>query len=318
MELYKNVYQISSLYGGRNLFQYLFDGTRVVLVDSGVAETPGKTIFPYMENLGLNPSRLAMVITTHPDLDHQGGNAAIREMAPDALVACGEADRQMVQDPASLYSERYNYLKVDHGLGFDDDPPRDAGKACRVDVGLRGGERVIVADGLDLEVLHVPGHSQGHLALFDRDRKTAFVSDAVHGRGCPNPDGTMALPVTYFYIDLYLSTLTHLDGLGLEALHTGHWPSMYGDEIRDFFSDSRKTVEILDRRIIRALRQARSGLTLNQLIDEVREEFPDWPQSTRALAMFPVKGHLERLETQGRIRLTTGNPPRRWECTDLP
>lgn len=312
MELYKGVHQISSLYGGRYLFQYLFVGDRVILVDSGIAETPEKVIFPHMERLGISPQRLAMLITTHPDTDHQGGNSAVRMMAPDALTACGEMDRQMVQDPQRLYRDRYNHLQNDHGIGFGSEPSPDAGDRCRVDVGFRGGEHVIVADGRELEVLHVPGHSSGHLALFDRVRGAAFVSDAVHGHGCPNKDGSMALPVTYFHVDLYLSTLAQLEGLEIEELHTGHWPSMYGDEIRDFFSDSRRTVEILDRRILRALAKAQAGLTLNQLIDEAREEFPDWPASTREAAVFPVNGHLERLENCGQIRAIPGGPPKRW------
>jgi hypothetical protein len=70
----------------------------------------------------------------------------------------------------------------------------------------------------------------------------------------------------------------------------GHWPSMHGDEIRDFFSDSRKTVEILDRKILRALSQSRVGLTLSELMDAAMEEFLDWPASTRVLSALPVKG----------------------------
>ena len=313
MELYKGVHQISSLYGERHLFQYLFVGDRAVLVDSGVAATPEKTILPYMEQIGVNPARLAMLITTHPDMDHQGGNSAMRAMAPGALTACGEADRQLVQDPKYLYQHRYNYLQKEHGLGFTDAPPPDAGERCRVDIGFSGGERIVITDRRELEVLHVPGHSSGHLALFDRDRKAAFVSDAVHGRGCPKVDGSMDLPVTYFYVDLYLSTLSQLEALGIKELHTGHWLSMYGDEIGDFISDSRRTVDILDHKILRALVKARTGLTLNQLIDEAREEFPDWPVSTRLATIFPVNGHLERMESRGQIRAIPDTLPKRWE-----
>jgi glyoxylase-like metal-dependent hydrolase (beta-lactamase superfamily II) len=315
MELYKGVHQISSLYGERHLFQYLFVGDRMVLVDSGIAATPEKTIFPYMEQIGVNPARLAMLITTHPDMDHQGGNSATRRMAPGALTACGEADRQLVEDPKYLYQHRYNYLQKEHGLGFAGEPHPDAGDRCRVDVGLSGGERIVVTDHRELEVLHVPGHSSGHLALFDRERRAAFVSDAVHGRGCPKANGSMDLPVTYFYVDLYLSTLSQLEALEIKELHTGHWPSMYGDEIKDFISDSRRTVEMLDRKILRALAKARIGLTLNQLIDEAREEFPDWPTGTREAAMFPVNGHLERMESRGQIRTIRDSLPKRWESS---
>ena len=120
------------------------------------------------------------------------------------------------------------------------DPLAQGRSFCRVDIGFRGGERIAIDNGWEMEGLHVPGHSHGHLALYDAAHKAAFVSDAVHGHGCPKVDGSMGIPVTYFYIDLYLSTVTHLENLQLEHLHTGHWPSMHGDEIRDFFNDSRK------------------------------------------------------------------------------
>ena len=313
MELYKNVFQISSLYGGRYLFQYLFAGKRLVLLDSGIADTPRSAILPFIDGLGIDPARLSMLITTHPDTDHQGGNAAIRKAAPNALVACGESDRRLVQDPANLYAERYNYLKNEHGLAVADEPSPDAGSYCRIDIGLRGGEKISLDDNWVVEILHVPGHSHGHLALYDRDQKAIFLRDAVHGRGCPGSSGTMALPVTYFYIELYLSTLVHLEKLELESLHSGHWPSMYGDEIRDFLSASRRTVEILERRFLRALEKSRAGLTLRELINEACEEFPDWPLETRDLAMFACKGHMDRLEELGKIRLLRETFPQRWQ-----
>lgn len=314
MELYPGAHQIRSLYkDGRCLFQYLLVGARVLLVDSGVAETPEKTILPYLENERLDPANLTMVITSHPDLDHQGGNAALRKAAPNALLACGEADRHLVEDPGCLFRERYNFLAREHGVGFGETIPPDAGTRCRVDIGLRGGEKIALDNDWEIDVLHVPGHSHGHLALYDPAHKAAYVSDAIHGHGCPKADGSMGIPVTYFYIDLYLSTIRRLETLELEHLHTGHWPSMHGDEIRDFFRDSQKTVEILEGRILRTLGQARSGRTLMELMDAAMEEFPDWPTDTRTLSAFPVKGHLDWLASQGKIRVDPQYSPPRWK-----
>jgi len=313
MELYPGAHQIRSFFkDGRSLFQYLFVGARVVLVDSGVAETPEKSIFPYMEQLGLEPGRLSLLVTSHPDLDHQGGNSSIRENSPATLLACGEADRFMVEDPKRLYSDRYNFLQAEHGVGFGNEIPAEAGGFCRVDISFKGGEQIAIDNSWHLDVLHVPGHSSGHLALYDSAHKSAYVSDAIHGHGCPKADGGMGIPVTYFYIDLYLSTLTQLEGLQLEHLHTGHWPSMQGEQIRDFFSDSRNTVERLDRKILGSLNQSRTGMTLSELMDTAMEEFPEWPAGTRVLTSFPVKGHLDRLEACGRVRLDPGSSPPRW------
>jgi len=312
MELYKNAYQIQSLFGGRNLFQYLFAGRNMLLVDSGIAETPEKTIFPYLDGLKVRPDEIRLVITTHPDLDHQGGNAAMMRVAPRAWLGCGAADREMVEDPKTLFNHRYNYLMEYHGVGLDPDPWPEAGEARKVDVTFSGGESIRLADDWWLEVLHVPGHSRGHLALYDPKHRAAFVGDAIHGRGCPKAEGSMGIPVTYYYVDIYLSTLRYFETLGIDVLYSGHWPTMRGEEIRDFIAESRRTVELFDRVILANLEKNPAGLTLKDLIDAVANAVGDWPPSSWGLAMFPVKGHMDRLEELGRVRRLEGARPVKW------
>jgi len=313
MELYPRVYQVQSLFRGRNLFQYLFVGDNTVLVDTGIAETPEKVIFPYMDSLQLKPGRLTLVVTTHADLDHQGGNDAIKCVSPGVWLSCGAGDRALVEDPRALFDIRYNGLRAEHDVGFGPDPGPDAGKGRKMDVCFSGGETIRLSDGWHLEVLHVPGHSHGHLALYDPLHQAAFVGDAIHGRGCPKATGGMAIPVTYYYVDIYLSTLRYFEHLPIEVLYSGHWPTMHGEEIRDFIAESRQTVELLDRVLVTSLEKNRSGLTLKQLIDAVANAVGDWPQDSWSLAMFPVKGHMDRLEERGKVRALHGVRPVKYE-----
>jgi glyoxylase-like metal-dependent hydrolase (beta-lactamase superfamily II) len=315
MELYKNVYQIQSLYGPRNLFQYLFVGDQIVIVDSGTANTPAETIFPYLDRLKIKPEQLTLAVTTHPDLDHQGGNDAIKRAAPRAWLACGLADRPLIEDPRTLFDRRYNFLRQEHDVGFSPDPWPEAGEPRQIDLCFSGGETIRLRDDWSLEVLHVPGHSHGHLALYDARRKAAFVSDAIHGRGSPKAGGGMGLPVTYYYVDLYLSTLRYFEGLSIDFLYSGHCPNMQGEEIRDFIAESRQTVELLDRVILASLEKNPAGLTMKQLIDAVANAVGDWPPDSWTVAMFSVKGHMDRLEQQGKARAVRGARPVKWVRT---
>ncbi|MDE3178896.1 MAG: MBL fold metallo-hydrolase [Acidobacteriota bacterium] len=314
MELYKNVYQINSLFGGRNLFQYLFRGEKTVLVDTGISETPERVIFPYMERLGLAPEDLKLSVTTHADLDHQGGNDSIKRQSPGTWLACGEADREMIENPQALYNLRYNFLREGHGVGFDPQASPQAGSPRVMDISFSGGEKIWLGDSWELEVLLVPGHSRGHLALYDRKHKTAFVGDAIHGRGCPKAEGGMAIPVTYFYVDLYLSTLRYFESLPIDRLYSGHWPTMQGEEIRDFISESRQTVELIDRVILANLSKQPKGLSLRELIDCVSNAIGDWPKEGWELAMFSVKGHMDRLEELNKVRRAQGDRPIHWQA----
>jgi len=313
MELYNNVHQVQSLFEGRNLFQYLFVGQNTVLVDTGIATTPQKAIFPYMERLGLGPDKLTLAVTTHPDVDHQGGNDAIKVASPRTLLSCGGADRELVESPRKLFDHRYNFLVSEHDVGFDQDPGPDAGRFRRMDLTFSGGEAIRVDDDWALDVLHVPGHSRGHLALYDSKNKTAFVGDAIHGRGCPKAEGGMAIPVTYYYVDAYLSTLRYIQSLKINTLYSGHWPTMSGEEIADFISESRQTVEIFDRAILSSLSEHPSGLDLKELIDVVSNAVGDWPKDTWTMAMFSVKGHMDRLEELNKVRAVRATRPLEWK-----
>jgi glyoxylase-like metal-dependent hydrolase (beta-lactamase superfamily II) len=313
MELYNHVYQVRSLFGGRNLFQYLFVGQNTVLVDTGIATTPEEVIFPYMERLGLGPDKLTLAVTTHSDLDHQGGNDAIKLASPRTLLSCGEADRELVESPRKLFDQRYSFLRAQHDVGFDPDPSPDAGRLRRMDLTFAGHETVRVDDDWTLEVLHVPGHSRGHLALYDSKNKTAFVGDAIHGRGCPKAEGGLAIPVTYYYVDTYLSTLRYFESLEIKTLYSGHWPIMSGEEIADFINESRQTTEIFDRAILSSLSRQPSGLDMKELIDVVSDAVGDWPRDTWTMAMFSVKGHMDRLEELNKVRAVRGTRPIRWE-----
>jgi glyoxylase-like metal-dependent hydrolase (beta-lactamase superfamily II) len=312
MELYPRVYQIQSLYGGRNLFQYLFVGDNIVLADTGIATTPEETIFPFFDELKLNPQQLTLAVTTHADLDHQGGNDAIKRISPDTLLTCGEGDRALVENPRALYGKRYNFLKDDHEVGFEGAPSPDAGKHRKMDVTFSGGERIHLGENWWLEVLHVPGHSEGHLALYDRQYAALFAGDAVQGRGCPKAAGGMAIPVTYYHVDTYLSTIRYFEHLPIEVLYTGHWPVMRGEEVKDFLSESRRTVEFVDRAILRSLQKNPAGLTMKELINTVAEAVGDWPDDGVFLAMFPIKGHMDRMEQQGRVKLDRSSHPAKW------
>jgi glyoxylase-like metal-dependent hydrolase (beta-lactamase superfamily II) len=89
MKIFRNVYRIASLVADRNLFQYLFVGDNTFLLDTGASYTPSETISPYLKQLGSTASRLAMAINTHADADHHGGNASLRQIAGQVMLACG-------------------------------------------------------------------------------------------------------------------------------------------------------------------------------------------------------------------------------------
>ncbi|MEW6636759.1 MAG: MBL fold metallo-hydrolase, partial [Actinomycetota bacterium] len=69
MEVLPGIHRIESDLGPRFMCQYLLVGEeRTVLVDTGLAETPERVIFPYLESVGLSLGDVDEVIISHADV----------------------------------------------------------------------------------------------------------------------------------------------------------------------------------------------------------------------------------------------------------
>ena len=142
MEVAPGVHRIESILGPRPFSQYLLREERTLLFDTGVAETPADVILPYLASAGVDPASLDFILISHADVDHFGGNAAVRAAAPGALLCAHTLDAPWIQDSARILRERYGWY-ADHGIGY---PPeaatwlRDAmGEDVPVDIGLQFG-----------------------------------------------------------------------------------------------------------------------------------------------------------------------------------
>ena len=97
MEFVSNIHLISGLVGTRPLQLYFLNGTEGrILLDTGYAPDPARLIFSYLREIGLAASDIDIVINTHCDQDHCGGNHAVKAANPQAQITCGEADRPLL------------------------------------------------------------------------------------------------------------------------------------------------------------------------------------------------------------------------------
>ena len=75
-----------------------------------------------------------------------------------------------------------------------------------MDVGWSGGELLELGPDWTVRILHVPGHSVGHLAVYDERSGALFGGDCLQGSVYLGLDGTPKLCPTYTHVDDYLAT----------------------------------------------------------------------------------------------------------------
>jgi glyoxylase-like metal-dependent hydrolase (beta-lactamase superfamily II) len=316
VQIHPGVHRIDTDFGGRTNAIYLLAGSeRVVLVDTGIDATPRQYLVPYLREQGLD--RVDVVVSTHADLDHTGGNAAVGELFPASLAVCHVLDRDWVDDVDALIEERYDEYAV---LGLaepaeDKESLRAIARARPTALAVTGGERVRLEPGWEIELLHVPGHSHGHLTVWDSRSRSLVVGDAVLADGLYFTDGRPAFPPTYRYVDDYLASIDRLRGYRAGTLLTAHYPTMYGDDVDAFFTTTSGFVATLDGVLVELLAGSDPPATLPELVEAAAPRVGPWEGGARLPLKFPVLGHLERLESSGRLVRDPGPavPRFRWQ-----
>jgi glyoxylase-like metal-dependent hydrolase (beta-lactamase superfamily II) len=241
VEVAPGITRIESVLGPRPFSQYLLRNERSLLVDTGVKETPAEVILPALD--GLRPD---FVLISHADVDHFGGNSAIREAAPDAIFCAHEADVPWIEDSELIMRERYGWYEA-YGIGYPKETfawLRDAmGPDVPIDLRLRGGEVFRLGPRLAVEILRLPGHSPGHVGVWEPSSRTAIVMDAVMANGLLDTDGTVIHPPPIVDTAGYESSARLLQSLAPERLLTAHYDVIEGAEVDRFLTDSLAFVE---------------------------------------------------------------------------
>lgn len=214
--------------------------------------------------------RLHAILLTHHHGDHVAGANALREATGVPVLA----------HPAT--TERLEgHVRVDGAL-YEGDL---VSEAISVDLGL------------DLRVLHTPGHARGHLAFRDERTAALVAGDLVAGQGTiviDPPEGDMAD---------YLATLARLVQLGTGTIIPAHGGAI--DPGEDKLLEYIGHRQMREEQLIAALeaRPERAG----RPIDLVPAIYPDVPPMFHPLAARQVLAHLLKLEQEARVDRPDGS-----------
>lgn len=321
-EIAPGIFRIESTLGPRPFAQYLLwggpsEGSRSLLVDTGVAATPDEVILPALRQVGLDPASLDWVLLSHADVDHVGGNGAVRSAAPRALFCAHALDADWVGSRDRILDERYGWYAA-HGPTADYDDAAKTwlrgalGPDVPLDLHLAGGERFRLGPALTIELLHLPGHSPGHVGLWDPASRTAIITDAALGGGLLDQRGTVIHPPPYFDARAYEGSIARLRAFAPARLLTAHYAPIEGPAVGDFLDQSEDFVARARAAVADAL--AEGEVTLGALLARLGPALGPFTSMPNELA-GPIRTHLRELVATGRAEEIAGDPPA-WRRVD--
>jgi hydroxyacylglutathione hydrolase len=133
---------------------------------------PGDEAERIVEVLEARGLTLQAIALTHAHLDHVGAVAALKKLQPKAKINLHKGDefmyRALPEQPAWIGIPRARWAEL--GFVFEEPPPVDHYWSDR--------ERYFVGE-LEFEVLHCPGHTPGHVVLYEPNEAAVFVGDVL-------------------------------------------------------------------------------------------------------------------------------------------
>lgn len=159
------------------VYCYLVDDGELLLIDTGMHDQASQ-ILTAIKELGRDITDLKHIVLTHCHADHIGGAATLQRLSGAKVYAhaleapllvnglVGRSDKPLMPAPGLLNRLVYFLLKFGSRKSVTPVPVHHT---------VMNGDTI----NQNLEVIHTPGHSLGHISLLHRgSQRVLFVADA--------------------------------------------------------------------------------------------------------------------------------------------
>jgi glyoxylase-like metal-dependent hydrolase (beta-lactamase superfamily II) len=294
---------------------YLIRGHKgYLLVDAGFNDDISySTLHNYLVKRNLSFSDITQIVVTHAHPDHFGMAGRIKKLS-GATLAMHHLESELVI-PRYVHMEdlleKTSRMLEDNGVPYEElQQLRDASLKIvplvvpiQPDITLRDSDTIETGE-FTFRVIWTPGHSSGHVCLYEPEKRILLSGDhilpkitpnvSVHPQSIENPLGR------------YLESLREIRRLDIMHTLPGHHepfgaPATRIDEIIEHHVQ--RNLEILY-----ALQQGPRNTyqIARELTWGTRSRFYDLPEFHRRIAVFETLSHLQMMTNEGNLDLLPG------------
>lgn len=278
------------------------------LFDTGVGTTEGlAAVRAALAANGLKLENLRRMIISHGHIDHYG-NAQTFSEESGAKAWVHPADHEKVCGEGRWNKQLERYWDYFVGLGVPDETLQKmlhlTAKNPTYARQLEPSRVEPLADGqtfsfakLEVEAIHLPGHTPGLVCLWAKKQKLFFADDHVLAVVSPNPllDLTQGLGAQKFRaLSSYYRSARRVMEMDIEVIVPGHGVSF--TQHRPLLEGLFQFYEKRQERLFKKLSE-----TPSTVFELVKLLFPRVDTARMFLMLSEVLGNLEVMEDQGRV-----------------
>jgi glyoxylase-like metal-dependent hydrolase (beta-lactamase superfamily II) len=281
-----------------------------LMIDSGwYTEEAFKVLLNSLKDLGLTLKDVSAIIITHIHPDHFGLAGKIRQVTPKIKLFMHQWEASMIESRYARVSDlkdRMTLMLESHGVPPVDSielesaylPALDSILVTFPDSILYGGE--IISTGVfDLEVIWTPGHSPGHICLYEPENGFLFSGDHILPSITPNVSFNIHSGDNP--LGNYLHALDKLRNLPVAKILPGHESPFTGlqDRIEQIFNHhDRRKAEVLGA----LTKQPHNAWEISsQITWDTPVAWEDLSPLHMRSAVTETIAHLELLRCEGKV-----------------
>jgi glyoxylase-like metal-dependent hydrolase (beta-lactamase superfamily II) len=279
VSIHPKIEQVSTQFNGTKVELYVIRGDRNIIIDTGTTQSPERDLLPRLRILGLNLSHISLILNTHGHFDHTAGNKAVKT-AGGAQISIHKEDVLFLRDREYCF-ENY-FAPVVKMMGGDLQTEKKVflemlGPEVIPDQELCDGDVIDAGKGIQLQAIHLPGHTLGSTGFFWEKEGILFAGDSLVGL---HVEGGK-LPVI-FDLAAYMKSLQRLKQIPVRFLLASHHyrgthlppnPIRQESEVSQYLGECQEFAERLDAAVRKSLPYA-SERRFMEVADEVIVDLP--------------------------------------------
>lgn len=289
-----------------------------VLIDAGLSFSDCKKLFfSGLKNLNISINDLKYLIITHEHPDHIGIAEAVKRKNPNIQVVTHEITNKLMRwmtdaknlEEAKKSAETSSLRLMEYGVSEKQGKKvfqymtsfRSFTQYHKPDRFLQDNDELSINSN-KLKIIWTPGHSIGHICVFDEQKKYLFSGDHILSRITPHIGAFLPNPITdrgndfTNILDLYLKSLDRIDRLNSKIIFPAHQEIIYNPHER--ILDIKKHHENRLIEIAKTIeKEPKTPFRISQLhFGENLSEINTF------LALSEVLSHLIYLEHQNKVK----------------
>lgn len=287
----------------REIDSYIIIGDKNLVIDTGFnrpeCEQALRSAFDELEIKGTD------LFITHLHSDHCGLVGKFADK--NSTVYAGETDGELINfEAGNLYWRmlddlfvKYGFPRADFGSNTDIHPGRKYCHTERIDLKYVKDGDILNYGGYELMAVETPGHTPGHMCLYDEKKKILFAGDHILGLITPNISIEISMENP---LQQYFDSLKKVDKLDVKLLLTAH-----GTPVKDMHERIAELFKHHEQRLaeVESILNGQWKTAYNVAADMTWEIdckcWDDFPLPQKWFASGEAAAHLQYLYFSGRI-----------------